>query len=289
MSLPIYKLSLKRRLRDRFLKIATMVLALTAVAPLMLVFAFVFKLGIGHFNLDFFMHTPATVGSGLASGMFNSIVGSIEVVILSALLAAPFGILCGIYLAEYRLDRFASTLRLILDLLSATPSIVVGLFAYTMIVLPMRGFSAFAGAGALAFLMLPVIARTSEEILKLNTRELKEAGLALGLRKWRVIVFILFRGSFSGILTGVLLAIARCAGETAPLLFTAFNNSFVSHSIFQPTSTLPVQIYTFAISPFKEQQDLAWTGALVLLASVFFTNLFTRMFFSNRLKGVFNK
>jgi phosphate transport system permease protein len=192
-------------------------------------------------------------------------------------MSAPLGILVGIYLSEYRRQKFADFLQIIMDLLASTPSIVVGLFAYTFIVVPTKGFSALAGAGALSFIMIPVISRTSEAILKLNSKEIREAALALGLTRWRMIFFVLVRGSWSAILTGVLLAIARCAGETAPLIFTAFNNQYLSFNLREPISSLPVQIYTYAVSPFKELQARAWTGALVLLVSVFFTNLFIRL------------
>jgi phosphate transport system permease protein len=284
MSFPSYKISFSRNIRDRSIRITTVIAAALTVMPLLLVFQYVAVRGWPGLNLAFFLETPVPMGSP-GGGMANAVLGSAILVGLASVLATPFGILCGIYLAEYRTDRFTSTLRLVLDLLASTPSIVVGLFAYTLIVVPMKSFSIWAGASALAFMMFPVVARTSEEILKLNTREMREAGLALGLKRWRVILFILLKGSLPAVMSGVLLALARCAGETAPLLFTSFNNQYWSTSFKEPSASLPVQIYNYAISPFPQQHAKAWTGALVLLLCVFTTNIVTRFIMISHRKG----
>jgi phosphate transport system permease protein len=212
-------------------------------------------------------------------GMANAWVGSLIVVGMAAGIAVPWGILTGIYLSEYSRGRFASVLRLMTDILGSIPSIITGLFVYSWIVVSMKRFSAYAGAVALAIIMVPMITRTTEEILKLLPNHIREAGLALGLPRWKVTLFIVLRGGMSGIFTGILLAMARAAGETAPLLLTAFGNRYWAQSLDQPIATLPVQIYQYAISPYEDWHRQAWAGAFVLVTFVLLFNLATRLVF----------
>jgi phosphate transport system permease protein len=208
--------------------------------------------------------------------MANAIVGTGILVALASLIGIPVGIGAGVYLAEYGRGKLATLLRFAIDLLASVPSIIVGLFAYAMLVVPLKRFSALAGACALAVIMIPIVARTTEELLRLVPQHIREAGLGLGIPRWKVILRIVLRGSLGGIATGVMLAIARAAGETAPLLFTALNNQFWSHRLDEPIASLPMQIYTYAISPYDEWHRQAWGGALLLMIFVLGLNLGTR-------------
>lgn len=192
------------------------------------------------------------------------------------------GTLAGTYLSEFGRGKIATLLRFTCDLLVSVPSIIVGLFAYTLIVLPMKGFSAYAGAFALLVIQVPMVTRTTEEILKLVPQHLREAGLALGIPRWKVILRIVLRGSLSGLTTGVMLALARILGETAPLLFTAFNNRYWSEKLSQPTASLPVLIYTYAIAPYDDWHAQAWAAALVLVVFVLLLNITTRLILGRR-------
>lgn len=249
--------------------------AICVLVPLFLVIQFVFVQGIGALNLSFFTELPKPVGE-TGGGMKHAILGTIYIVLLGAAIAVPIGVTCGIYLSEFRKSKLAKTLRLTVDLMSGIPSIVIGIFAYLMVVVPLKSFSALAGGVALSIIMLPIIIKTSEEILKLVPNHIREAGLALGLPRWKVILFIILKGSVSNLLTGIILAISRAAGETAPLLFTAFGNMYLSYNLKEPMATLPVQIYTYAISPFKDWQRQAWAGAFVLMVLILSMNLFAR-------------
>jgi phosphate transport system permease protein len=249
--------------------------AIAACIPFLSVTYYVVSRGAPALNWAFFTKLPAPVGEG-GGGMANAIVGSFKLVALGGLIGIPWGIFAGVYLAEFGVGKTASILRFSNDVLASVPSIIVGLFVYAVLVMPFGGFSTYAGAVALGIIMIPVVARTTEEILKLLPNHMREAGLALGLPRWKVIVRIVIPGSAGGIVTGVMLAIARVAGETAPLLFTSFNNQFWSKSLDQPVASLPVQIYTYAISPFAEWQAQAWAGAFILLVFIFFINILTR-------------
>jgi phosphate transport system permease protein len=250
-------------------------LSLVAIAPLFFVFAYLIFRGWAGLSWDFFTEVPKPVGE-LGGGMANAIVGSAILLALASIVGVPWGIAAGIYLAEYRDGKTAAALRFSIDLLTSVPSIVIGIFAYGLIVAPLRGYSAYAGAAALAFIMVPIVARTTEEILKLLPQHVREAGLALGLPRWKVIMRVVLPGCMGGVLTGIMLASARVAGETAPLLFTAFSNNFGFRGLGNPTASLPVQIYTFAISHDDHWRQMAWTGALVLVVFVFVLNLSTR-------------
>jgi phosphate transport system permease protein len=275
------RLVLYRKLKDRLVHVVLTLLCVLALVPLASVFWFVLKQGWPALNLDFFIHTPQPVGEP-GGGIGNALLGSGIIVGVASLIGIPWGVACGIFLSEYPRTKFVPFLRFATDLLTSVPSIVIGLFTYAMIVKPMKGFSALAGGVALAVIMIPSIARTTEEMLKLIPNSVREAGLALGIPRWKVITRIVVRGGLGGVVTGIMLSIARVTGETAPLLFTAFNNRFWSTSVTEPIASLPVQIFTYAISPYEDWHRQAWAAALVLLLFVFVINLTTRLILSGR-------
>ncbi|AOK22999.1 phosphate ABC transporter permease PstA [Burkholderia ubonensis] len=239
-------------------------------------------LGIGGLSLQMFTEStppPNTAGGGLA----NAIVGSLLLVGFGTLVGTPIGILAGVYLAEYgRTNPLASTIRFINDILLSAPSIVVGLFVYALVVAKSGRFSGWAGVVALALLQIPIVIRTTENMLKLVPNALREAAFALGTPKWRMVLKITLRASVGGIITGVLLAVARIAGETAPLLFTALSNQFFSWDMSQPMANLPVTIFKFAMSPFAEWQSLAWAGVFLITLGVLGLNVLARSIFSKQ-------
>lgn len=246
-----------------------------AIGVLLLVFGYVLLRGFPALTLDFFIAIPKPVGE-TGGGMANAILGSLVIVGLASLFGVPWGIFTGVFLSEYGKGRLGGIVRFCADTLSSVPSIVVGLFTYALLVIPMRRFSALAGSFALAVMMVPTIARSTEELLKLVPSHIREAGLALGIPRWKVILRIVLRGNLSAILTGVMLAIARASGETAPLLFTALNSRLFQWRVDQPISSLPVQIYTYANSPYDDWHRQAWGGALLLVVLVFTLNLGAR-------------
>lgn len=264
-----------RKIKNFLFKSVIALSAFMVLVPLFLIIQFVFVQGAGSLNLSFFTELPKPVGE-IGGGMKHAILGTIYIVLLGALMAVPIGVSCGIYLSEFGKSKLSKSLRLTVDLMSGIPSIVIGIFAYLMVVVPLKSFSALAGGVALAIIMLPIIIKTSEEILKLVPNHIREAGLALGLPRWKIIFFIILKGSISNLLTGIILAISRAAGETAPLLFTAFGNMYLSYNMKEPMATLPVQIYTYAISPFKDWQRQAWAGAFILMVLILTMNLFAR-------------
>ncbi len=264
-----------RRIRGRFLEGLCAVAAFIGVGALLVIFIYITLQGIGAINLDFFLHTPKPVGE-TGGGMANAIVGTLLIVAIAAAIALPIGIGAGTYLAEYGVGRFANLVRLLSDVLTGVPSIVVGILAYQLVVLRMGHFSAIAGGVALAALMLPPIVRTTEEILRLVPWEYTEGALALGAPRWRTILTVVYPAAIGGLLTGIMLALARAAGETAPLLFTAFGNKFWNLDPMQPTAALPLQIYTYAISPYDDWHRQAWGAALVLVTIVFVLSALAR-------------
>lgn len=264
-----------RKIKNGLFKFVIVLSAFMVLVPLFLIIQFIFVQGMGSLNLSFFTEIPKPVGE-IGGGMKHAILGTIYTVLLGALMAVPIGITCGVYLSEFRKSKLSKTLRLTVDLMSGIPSIVIGIFAYLMVVVPLKSFSALAGGVALAIIMLPIIIKTSEEILKLVPDHIREAGLALGLPRWKIIFFIILKGSVSNLLTGIILAISRAAGETAPLLFTAFGNMYMNFNMKEPMATLPVQIYTYAISPFKDWQRQAWAGAFILMVLILAMNIFAR-------------
>jgi phosphate transport system permease protein len=248
---------------------------LLALVPLGFVLFFVVSQGIRSVNLAFFTHLPLPVGEA-GGGMANAIVGTLIVSGLAAAMAIPIGVLSGIHMAEYAGTRFAASVRFAADTLNGVPSIVIGLFAYVVAVLPFRQFSALAGGFALGVMMIPIIARTTEELLLLVPESMREGALALGATRARAVFSVVVPAALPGIVTGIVLALARIAGETAPLLFTAFNNRFFSTSLRQPISTLTVQVFTYATGPYEDWHRQAWAGALVLVSIVLVCSMLAR-------------
>ncbi|HVA83543.1 MAG TPA: phosphate ABC transporter permease PstA [Candidatus Binataceae bacterium] len=251
---------------DVMMGVAVLATVITLL-PLFIILTYLVLKGASSLNLAFFTHMPAPVGEK-GGGMANAIVGTLELIGLASLMGVPVGIGSGLYLAAHHGSRFASAARFGADVMMGVPSIVVGIFAYAVVVRPMGGFSTLAGAVALAVIMIPLVTRTTEEMLLLVPHELREAALALGVPGWRTTLWVVARTAASGIATGAILAIARIAGETAPLLFTAFGNRFWATSLTSPIASLTVQVYTYAISPFPDWQRQAWAGALVLTTIV---------------------
>jgi phosphate transport system permease protein len=256
-----------RKAKSDLMMAVTVLATVIALLPLFIILAYLVTKGASSLNLAFFTHMPAPVGEN-GGGMANAIVGTLELIGLASLMGVPLGIGAGLYLAAHSGSRFADAARFGADVMMGVPSIVVGIFAYAVVVRPMGGFSTLAGAVALAVIMMPLVTRTTEEMLLLVPQELREAALALGVPDWRTTLWVVARTAAGGIATGVILAVARIAGETAPLLFTAFGNRFWSTSLTSPIASLTVQVYTYAISPFPDWQRQAWAGALVLTTIV---------------------
>ncbi|HTU02318.1 MAG TPA: phosphate ABC transporter permease PstA [Candidatus Sulfotelmatobacter sp.] len=259
--------------------------AFIVILPLILILGFLVYQGASSVNLDFFTHLPKPVGEP-GGGMANAIVGTLTLIGLASCLGLPLGILGGVYLSESRDRRLPWVVRFLADVLNGVPSIVIGIFAYTLIVLPMRRFSALAGGVALAVIMVPIVLRTTEEMVRLVPSSLREAALALGIPEWKVILRVVIPTARAGIITGVMVSLARIAGETAPLLFTAFGNRFWHQSLDQPIAALPLQIFAYAIAPFDDWHRQAWAGALVLIAIIFLTSLSARLVTRGRVSGV---
>jgi phosphate transport system permease protein len=247
-----------------------------ALVPLAFVFFYVIQQGFSSLNWDFFTRMPKPVGEP-GGGMANAIVGTLILIGIAGAIAIPVGIIAGVYLSEYGKRPFASLVRFTADILNGVPSIVIGIFAYGLAVLPVKHFSALAGGLALSFMMVPIITRTTEELLNLVPATLREGSLALGATRARTAFAVMVPAALPGIMTGILVALARIAGETAPLLFTAFNNRFFSTALNQPISSLPVQVYTYAISPYDDWHRQAWAGALVLVSVVFLFSVLARV------------
>ncbi len=255
------------------------------VLPLLLIFGFLLYQGASAVNVEFFTQLPKPVGE-VGGGMANAIVGTLILVGLASCLGLPLGILGGVYLAESRDRRLPWVARFLADVLNGVPSIVIGIFAYAVAVLPLRRFSALAGGLALAVIMLPIVVRTSEELVRLVPSSLREAALALGVPEWKVVLRVVLPTARAGIITGVMVSIARVAGETAPLLFTAFGNRFWHHRLDEPIAALPLQIFAYAISPYDDWHRQAWAGALVLIGMVFVVSLAARVATRGRFTGV---
>ena len=274
----------RRKLVDVTVRSACVFAAVLALIPLGSVLYYVTARGLGGLNWDFFTELPKPVGES-GGGMANALVGSLKLVLLACVFGIPPGVLAGVYLNELGHNRFGKIVRFSADVMSGVPSITVGIFVYALVVLTTKQFSALAGGVALAILMLPTVTRTTEELLKLVPESLREAALGLGVPKWRATLRVMLRTAAPGIATGVMLAVARVAGETAPLLFTAFNNRFWSSSLNEPTASLPVNIYTYAVSPYEEWHRQAWAAALVLLLLVLLLNVSARLLVRNRVGG----
>jgi phosphate transport system permease protein len=267
--------SLRRRIVSRLAEIFCAVAVLVALLPLALILFYVVREGIGAMNLAFFTQMPKPVGEA-GGGMANAIAGTLILIGIAALLAVPIGCICGIHLSEYPKSKFTSIVRFAADVLNGVPSIVVGIFAYGIAVLPVKRFSAIAGGIALAILMLPIVIRTTEELLRLVPAGLREGALALGASRSRAVFTVILPAALPGILTGVLVALARVAGETAPLLFTSFNNRFWSTNLAQPIASLTVQVFTYAISPYEDWHRQAWAGAFLLVMMILALSMIAR-------------
>jgi len=260
-------LSVGRRLSNLcFIGLAGLA-ALLVLAPLAAIFSYLVYKGVGALNWDFLTHTPRPVGEA-GGGMANAIVGSSIVLGIGSILGVPLGIGAGIYMAEFGRGRYTNVVRFTADVLNGIPSIVVGIAVYALVVLPQQHFSALSGGVALGIMMIPTIARTTEEMLRMVPNTIREAALGLGIPQWRATLQVTLRTASKGVITGVMLAFARVAGETAPLLFTAFGNQFWNLNPNQPTAALPLQIFAYAISPFDDWHRQAWAGALILIVLI---------------------
>jgi phosphate transport system permease protein len=271
------KPNIKYRLgKSKFFKSMVILFSILCTIPLFVILIYILKEGITKINWNLLVNLPKPVGE-TGGGISNALVGSLLIVFFAALIAIPFGIMGGIYLSENRKTRLANWTRLSVDVLQGTPSIVVGIVIYFWVVKPLSTFSALSGSVALAIMMLPIVVRSTEETLKLLPASLKEAGLALGLPYQRVILRIVLPCGFSGVVSGVILAVARIAGETAPLLFTAFGNPYFSTNILRPMHSLPLLIFNYATSAYDDWHDLAWGAALILLIWVLLLNIITKI------------
>ena len=268
-----------RKFVSNFMLAMTGVCAFVSVLVLFFILGYLIFNGGTSINWDFFTKLPKPVGEA-GGGMANAIVGSGKILLLASLMGVPIGFLGGIYLAEFSSKGMASIVRYAADLLNGVPSIVIGIFAYSLVVLPFKHFSAYAGAFALGMMMIPITLRSTEEFLKSVPRMLREGAMALGASKWKTIATVIVPAAYRGIMTAILLALARVAGETAPLLFTAFGNRFESHGWSHPTATLPVMIYTYAVSPYDDWHRQAWAAGLVLLGLVLIINILARTILS---------
>jgi phosphate transport system permease protein len=266
---------LKRRVISGSMVTLTYLAAALATLPLIFILAHIAKLGAGSINLDLFTKMPQPVGEA-GGGMANAITGTLILIGIAASVGVPIGIGAGLYLAEHKTTPLANTVRFLSDVLNGIPSIVIGIFAWELLVRPVGHFSALSGGVALGAMIIPLVTRTTEEMIKLVPNALREAALALGYQRWRTSLAVILRTAMPGIVTGALVAIARISGETAPLLFTAFGNQFWSTSLKAPIAALPLQIFNYAISPYDEWHSLAWAGALVLIGIVLVISIAAR-------------
>lgn len=262
--------------KSSFIQVLTIVLAFACVIPLIAILLFIIKAGITKINWHFLTNIPKPVGEA-GGGIANALLGSIIIIGCASVIAIPIGILCGIYLSEHKEGKLAKWSRLCVDILQGVPSIVIGIVAYFWFVKPLGGFSALSGSIALAIMMLPIVIRSTEETLKLLPDSIREAAFALGMPFHRVMLKVIVPCGISGILSGVMLSIARIAGETAPLLFTAFGNPYLTTNVTKPMQSLPLLIFNYATSPYNDWHDLAWGASLILLAFVLLLNIFTKL------------
>jgi phosphate transport system permease protein len=278
--------TMRRQVMNHLISVLSVLATVVVIAPLVAILIYLIYKGASSLNLAFFTHIPAPVGEN-GGGMANSIVGSGIILALASLMGIPIGIAAGVYLAEFGRGTFlGNAIRFTADVLNGVPSIVMGISIYSLIVMQQKHFSALAGGVALAVMMVPTITRTTEEMLATVPHAIREAALGLGVSKWRTAISVTLRTASPGIITGCMLAFARVAGETAPLLFTAFGNQFWSFKLNEPIAALPLQIYVYAISPYDEWHRLAWAGSLVLIVMIMVAVTLVRIF-ANRgqLKG----
>lgn len=270
-----------RKAKNHVMSLTMLACTLAVLIPLGLIFFHIVKMGLSSLSLDFFTQIPKPTGEA-GGGMANGMLGSLIMIAGASVIGLPIGILGAIYLSEFGGSKMSTTIRFAADVLSGTPSIITGMVAYTLLVVPMKGFSSLAGSVALAMIMIPIVLRTTEEQLKMVPGSLREASLALGVPFWRTSLKVTLRSALSGVLTGILLSVARIAGETAPLLFTALGNQFWSKNVLEPMAALPLQIFSFAIAPYEDWHRLAWAGALVLVTVMFALSLTARYFGRSR-------
>ena len=264
----------RRRMKNAVMTSLTAACALFATVLLLVIISYIAVRGVSSLSIEFLVETPKPVGEG--GGIGNAILGSAMMTLLAAVIGLPVGIAAGVYLAEYGRNWFGNTVRFIADTLIGIPSIIVGIFVYTVVVLPMGRQSGFAGSVALAIIMLPIVARTSEEMIRLVPNSMREGALALGAPQWRVSWNIVLPAAASGIATGAMLAIARVTGETAPLLFTALNSRFYNYYYDQPMSSLTVQIFNYATGPYEVEHAMAWAATLLLVGLILLINIVVR-------------
>jgi phosphate transport system permease protein len=279
--LPTPKFASWRKMKSNAVTGVLVLCALTVIAPLFIVIYFLLEKGASSVDWNFFTQLPKPTGE-VGGGMANAIVGTMMLLAMAAAVGVPIGIFGGIYLAEYGSDRANEWIRFAADVLNGVPSIVWGMVIYLILVVPFKTFSAYAGGVALGIMMVPLVMRTTEEVLILVPQSYREAALALGVARWKVIMVIVVRTALKGIATGVIVAMARIAGETAPLLFTALGNTFWSHNLKEPISALPLQIFAYAISPYDDWHRQAWAGALVLMALILALNITVRVLSRDR-------
>lgn len=264
----------RRKFISSFMTTLTAACAVFAIFILLIILTYIFVRGITAINLEFLIDTPKPVGEG--GGIGNAIVGSVLMTVLATVIGLPIGVGAGVYLAEFGQNWFGNSVRFVADTLIGVPSIIVGIFIYTLIVLPMGRQSGLAGALSLAIIMIPIVARTTEEMIKLVPNSMREGALALGAPQWRVTWNIVMPAAASGIATGAMLAIARISGETAPLLFTALNSRFYNYFFDQPMSSLTVQIYNYATGPYDVEHQMAWAATLILVTLILVINVVVR-------------
>ncbi len=271
----------RRKVYGKTMLALSLLAAAATVGVLFWILGYVLMKGISAIDINFFTHLPTPVGVP-GGGMANALVGSVIVVGIASLVAVPVGVAAAIYLSEYGRGIFASVVRFTSDVLAGVPAIVAGIVAYALVVAKMHRFSAMAGSASLALLMLPIVVRSSEEILRTVPDTLREASLALGIPRWKTILRVVLSTASGGLATGIMLAVARVGGEAAPLLFTAFSNSFWSVRPDQPIATLPVQLFTYAISPYEDWHKQAWAAALVLVLMVLLLNISARLYMARK-------
>jgi len=264
----------RRRMKNAVMTSLTAACALFATVLLLVIISYIAVRGVSSLSIEFLVETPKPVGEG--GGIGNAILGSAMMTLLAAVIGLPVGIAAGVYLSEFGRNWFGNTVRFIADTLIGIPSIIVGIFVYTVVVLPMGRQSGFAGSVALAIIMLPIVARTSEEMIRLVPNSMREGALALGAPQWRVSWNIVLPAAASGIATGAMLAIARVTGETAPLLFTALNSRFYNYYYDQPMSSLTVQIFNYATGPYEVEHAMAWAATLLLVGLILLINIVVR-------------
>ncbi|QSR88312.1 phosphate ABC transporter permease PstA [Methylacidiphilum caldifontis] len=267
---------LLRKLKDIFVKLFCVFSALCVIVPFLFILVFLFKSGASSLDFDFFTQLPKPIGEK-DGGIANAIIGTLILMGLTFFIGTPIGILSGIFICEYGNDTLKKIVRFSADFFNSTPSIVIGIIVYSWIVIPMHGFSAIAAAVALSLIFVPIVCRTTEDALLLVPKELRDAALALGIRKWKVICYIMLETAKQGILSGILVALARIAGETAPLLFTAFGNQYWTFRLNEPVSALPLLIFEYAISPYEQWHKEAWASALILLSLIFLLHFSLRV------------